>query len=577
MKSVKMAIIAGAITVCVIITTIIIVGAGTGDYGLFITDFSGKVDITVTGQGSALAVKGAKLSENSIVTVSSGSSCKLTYKTKGVEEDNYIILEPNTQVIISDDFNGKDDGVIFLLQGAVLNNTVKDAKADFVVRTNNAQFSTAKSVSRIVITKSDSGDVNDFYCFYGNNSIDIYDSMGEKIDDTQYVIEKKKGQITTLNSIPKYEFLNIDLSLDELSATSLKELVAVSNFVDNFPYSTAELRDAFQNAPPEEPVENPPVVPETTPDETTTPYTTTAYSEYSVTMPGENHYVPPATTEAPAQTEGSLINNESNTSSQTSNGDVYHLVKIIVDDESEIQEVPDGGNAEKPEDPVVNGLIFVGWDNSFENITSDTTITALFKNADGSDVTTSPNQTDMCTVTLVVAGRSTTLQVKYGEAANIPKTIDVPGYTFNGWDKDFSYVTSDMTVTALLTPIANATHTVTFVIGNYTYPVNVAHGGTATSPFVPNTDDYGNSFTGWDKPLSNITSDVTITAQFVATMHTVTFIVNGTAYTQQVKHGSAANPPAINSDNSYGRMFLYWDQNFSCVTADMTINAVFAQ
>lgn len=568
MKSVKIAIVAGAITICAIIATVLIVSSGVGNYGLFITDFSGQVDITVTGQGSASAVNGAKLDKNSIVTVLADSYCKLTYVSKDNSKDNYIYLEPNSQIIISDDFDGKADKDIFLLQGTVINNSDKKAKANINVRTNSAYFTTGSSVSEIKVTKTDEGDITDFYCFKGNNSIQMFDVLGSEIEQLQHIVEKKKGCIKVKDSVPYFDYLNIDFELSDLSSYSLKELVAISNFIDDFTYSTAELRDAYKNAPEDEIVENPPVVPETTPDETTTPFEVTETSEYTVTLPPENVYVPPATTQATGETQAP----SDSSGEHTTDSSIYHLVQIVIDGEAELQEVAHGGNAEQPADPVVDGLVFKGWDKSFENITEDTTITAIFENSNGSETT--PNTSDMCTVTLSVAGRTTTMQVKYGTAASIPSTIEVPGYNFIGWDKDFSCVTSDMTVTAILTA-QSLSHTVTFVIDNVSYPVTVNNGESAIPPYIPFMNSQGYNFVGWDKSLDNITSDTTITALFQSSNHTVTFIVNGIAYTQSVVDGASANPPKIDEYNNGGKKFLYWDQNFTYVTSDMTITAVF--
>ena len=41
-----------------------------------------------------------------------------------------------------------------------------------------------------------------------------------------------------------------------------------------------------------------------------------------------------------------------------------------------------------------------------------------------------------------------TTKVKYGHGAEAPAAPVRSGYTFNGWDSDFNYVTKSMTVTA---------------------------------------------------------------------------------------------------------------------------------
>ena len=70
----------------------------------------------------------------------------------------------------------------------------------------------------------------------------------------------------------------------------------------------------------------------------------------------------------------------------------------------------------------------------------------------------------------------------------------------------------DTTITAVFN--TGNLHTVTFIIDNAFYTVTVEHGGTAVPPFQPITNSYGAPFIYWDKELTNITSDVTITALY---------------------------------------------------------------
>jgi hypothetical protein len=41
--------------------------------------------------------------------------------------------------------------------------------------------------------------------------------------------------------------------------------------------------------------------------------------------------------------------------------------------------VEEGKSAVKPDDPIREGYIFIGWDKSFDNVTSDLTVTALYE------------------------------------------------------------------------------------------------------------------------------------------------------------------------------------------------------
>ena len=56
-------------------------------------------------------------------------------------------------------------------------------------------------------------------------------------------------------------------------------------------------------------------------------------------------------------------------------------------------------------------------------------------------------------------------EVKHGEAADAPAVPSRPGYVFAGWDKDFSNVTSDLTVTATYIQITDPTIVISNEIG----------------------------------------------------------------------------------------------------------------
>ncbi|MDE6594916.1 MAG: InlB B-repeat-containing protein, partial [Oscillospiraceae bacterium] len=380
--------------------------------------------------------------------------------------------------------------------------------------------------------------------------------------------------------------LNLEFDLRELTVFDLKQLLTISALIDEgFPYNTEELRAVYEEkggdeaiTPPPQTETEPPVVTEPTdsiseqpvqtaePIDTTPPPTQTTLPNQTTARPWSQASTAATTTQPPV-----ITTDEENTDllqpddDDPSQNGTMHYVTIIINGAETLQEVVHGGNAIKPADPVIDGLTFAGWDKSFENITQDTIITALFKETSGSATTH--------TVTVVINGRSDTIIVEHGQSANLPTTLNVEGYIFKGWDKDFTNITQDVTITAILEPQTQA-HTVTFVINGQSYPVQVEHGGTAVPPYIP---DKSTGFIGWDKTVNNITADVTITAVFsVPVSHTVTFMIDGRSYPVTVEDGATVEPPFNPTTDASGRNFIGWDRGtLSNITSDTIITAIF--
>lgn len=105
-----------------------------------------------------------------------------------------------------------------------------------------------------------------------------------------------------------------------------------------------------------------------------------------------------------------------------------------------------------------------------------------------------------------------TEQVSEGEAAHAPDVPTREGYDFTGWDKDFTNVQSDLTVTA---QYKKHTYYVLFVDGFTDGVIDtqyVEYGGRATEPEVPEHEGY--AFIGWDKWFGFIRENTIVTAQY---------------------------------------------------------------
>lgn len=158
-----------------------------------------------------------------------------------------------------------------------------------------------------------------------------------------------------------------------------------------------------------------------------------------------------------------------------------------------------------------------------------------------------------------------TQNVKAGNNAVAPADPTREGYTFTGWDKWFANVTSDLTVTAQYT--INQ-YSVTFVDWDDSELKTETVDGTsaATAPDAPVHEGY--TFVGWDTyDFLSVISDLTVKAQYTLNWYDVFFIgYDGTLIQQySVSHGNAVTPPVAPYREGY--YFTGWSGNIEHVTA----------
>lgn len=243
------------------------------------------------------------------------------------------------------------------------------------------------------------------------------------------------------------------------------------------------------------------------------------------------------------------------------------------------QMVTEGSDATPPAVPEIDGWHFTGWNKSYETITEDVDITAIYgedikvwtvtyKNWDGSDLGSE--------------------QVNDGEAA---AGVDVTreGYTFVKWrdyasgeDVDMEHIKANVTVEAVFT---ETLHTVAYrVNGIVTYTIQVVDGFAANRIYYPletptkeATEAFVYTFECWAPEVETITEDVTFDAVFVpaARQYNVTFQNwdHTLLFRQQVAYGTSAVAPAEPKREGY--VFDGWDREFDAVLADIVVTAKF--
>lgn len=542
MKSFKTAIIAGALALVAVIATVIVLTSGSSGYGLYISSVSGDVVIS-NAEGTTQAAAETFLATGDALTVNAGGSCTLIYRTRDNYDQNYIVLEPATQVLATGKYTGKSDDELYLNRGSVMVSALNKSKKNIIIRTASASVTTKNAAMRIAYELGEGTTTTLAASFGGTSEIQLYDALGNAVDrdgmklqSPEVLGEGLSAKVVSSGDVPSFEYLNIKTDLSSYNADTLKELLTISAFHDGMlSFTAAEIKAAYDAAPTEVPADEP-EVPEESVTEVTTVTTVPETSETEeTTIPSEETTV---TTTTPAQTTTAYTTTTAATTqapqttaqtTSTANGKMI-TVYVIIDDEITMQEVPYGGNATQPADPVIEGKRFVGWDGSFTNITEETTISAIFEDDasvttastsvtfDTTEITTSDSR--MFTVTVVVNGNATTQQVAYGGSAVLP-AVNIPGYVFMGWDRSPDNITENCTITAILVPDGSTTdtsattYTVTFVVDGVSYPVTVSAGSSAVAPVSPTINSRGQTFIGWDTDFSNVTHDLTVTALFL--------------------------------------------------------------
>ena len=148
-------------------------------------------------------------------------------------------------------------------------------------------------------------------------------------------------------------------------------------------------------------------------------------------------------------------------------------------------------------------------------------------------------------------------------------------YTFDTWTPAVDAVTGDVTYTAAYTETLNQ-YVVTFV--DYDGAVlgtdTVDYGTGAAAPANPTRSGY--TFTGWTPDFSNVTGDLTVTAQYSSTAPSA-FLVqfvdfDGTLLSAQwVPAGTGATAPAAPTRDGF--TFTGWSVPFGSITSAMTVTA----
>ena len=173
--------------------------------------------------------------------------------------------------------------------------------------------------------------------------------------------------------------------------------------------------------------------------------------------------------------------------------------------------------------------------------------------------------------------------VNHGDAATAPTNTSREGYTFIGWDKDFSDVTTDLIVIALY---KKNTYTITWKNedGSTIDQTTVEYGVVPThaEPSKQPTAEYTYTFAGWSPNVVAVTGDTTYIATYdsIKNCYTITWQnEDGTQIDQTtVEYGVVPThaEPTKEATAEYTYTFAGWTPEVIAVTGNATYRATFS-
>ena len=294
MKSFKTAIIAGALALVAVIATVIVLTSGSSGYGLYISSVSGDVVIS-NAEGTTQAAAETFLATGDALTVNAGGSCTLIYRTRDNYDQNYIVLEPATQVLATGKYTGKSDDELYLNRGSVMVSALNKSKKNIIIRTASASVTTKDAAMRIAYELGEGTTTTLAASFGGASEIQLYDALGNAVDrdgmklqSPEVLGEGLSAKVVSSGDIPSFEYLNIKTDLSAYNADTLKELLTISAFHDGMlSFTAAEIKAAYDVAPTEAPADEPEVPEESVTEETTVTTVPETSETEETTIPSE--------------------------------------------------------------------------------------------------------------------------------------------------------------------------------------------------------------------------------------------------------------------------------------------------
>ncbi len=166
-------------------------------------------------------------------------------------------------------------------------------------------------------------------------------------------------------------------------------------------------------------------------------------------------------------------------------------------------------------------------------------------------------------------------EIMRGRDAIAPEVPQYARFRFVGWDKAFTGVSSDLTVTATYVQVPKYTVIFEDKDGNKLDSQRVYEGESAVAPDVP-TNIIGYDFVGWDTDFSAVMGDIIVRAVYEGEVHyIVKFFGMDNIYIGElyVKKGYGVTPPEAPEVEEY--VFVGWDKDISAINDNLYVYAIY--
>ena len=222
---------------------------------------------------------------------------------------------------------------------------------------------------------------------------------------------------------------------------------------------------------------------------------------------------------------------------------------------------------------------FIGWDKQIEPATESLTYKAVYSEKVNKYVVTFADEDGtVLEKTELEYGKT---PVYLGETPKKEATVEYT-FGFDGWDKEISAVTGDVTYTAVYSPVKNE-YKVTFcdLDGNVLYETMVKYGEipvyAGETPTLAGDAQYSYNFKGWHRELAPVDGAATYRVQFeqVVNEYTITFVDEAGNLLQsgKVPYGSLpefTGTLPLPEDTAQYDYSGAWDKEIVNVTGDAT-------